>query len=122
MPQLSAGGVYFVKDELITLLPEEDREAHEERRPVVVLSGSKTNDDAVWRTVLCCPISGSTSRKTAYCVALAYGEANMTKKCWIRVPAIQPLMKDHLEDYVGALPPEKLRLLHLRLVQYMGLA
>jgi mRNA-degrading endonuclease toxin of MazEF toxin-antitoxin module len=118
---LAAGGIYYVKDEHLTLPPDDDREMHDERRPVLILSGSKTNDDDEWRTVVCCPISSSTSRKTAYCVPIAYGEANMTKKCWIRVPAIQPLMKNQLEDYIGAVDGEKLKLVHLRLVQYMGL-
>ena len=120
MLPLAAGGIYFVKEDKIRLLPEDDREPHE-RRPVLVLSGAGTNCDTGWRVILCCPISGSASRKTRFCVPLAYSEANMTKKCWIRVPAAQPLMKADLEDYIGAISAEKLNTVHLRLVQYLGL-
>lgn len=60
--------------------------------------------------------------KTPFCVKLNQGEGNVTKKCWIRVPAIQPLLKRDLEDFCGRIPDDKLELVHRRLVQYMGLA
>jgi mRNA-degrading endonuclease toxin of MazEF toxin-antitoxin module len=116
-----AGGVYLVKDDRIRLLPEEDRVVHDPRRPVVIVSGPDTNGDPGWPVVLVCPISGSTSRRTRYDVQLAAGQGGVVKKCWIRVPAVQPLLKTHLEDRSGTLDERLLSQLHARLVQYIGL-
>jgi hypothetical protein len=80
MPAIIAGGLYFVADEKVTLLPREDRQVHEERRRFVVLSGD-TNSDETWPLVLGCPVSGSTSFRTRFDVKLAAGEAGTTKKC-----------------------------------------
>lgn len=115
------GGVYYVKDPVISLPPNDDRSIHEERRPVVVLSGPNTNSFAGWRTVLVAPISSSTSLKTQYCVKLSAGEGGLTKKCWVRVVAVQPLLKSDLEDRLGVLPAERVEEIQARLFQYMGL-
>jgi mRNA-degrading endonuclease toxin of MazEF toxin-antitoxin module len=115
------GGVYYVEDAKLTLLPEGERDVHEHRRPVVVLSGSGTNADPAWRVVLICPISGSTSKKTRFCVKLAAGEGGVSKKCWVRIPAIQPAMKDDLQDLLGVMAEELLNECQGRLVDYLGL-
>lgn len=115
------GGVYFVKDSVVSLPPNDDRNYHDERRPVVVLSGPDTNGLAGWRTVLVAPISSSTSLKTQYCVRLSAGEGGLAKKCWIRVIAVQPLLKSDLEDRLGVLSAERLEEVQARLFQYMGL-
>jgi mRNA-degrading endonuclease toxin of MazEF toxin-antitoxin module len=112
------GGLYYVKDEYLTLPPESDRTIHSERRPVVVLSGPETNSSLDWPFVLCCPISGETSRKTQFCVKLSAVEA-AGKKCWVRVPAIQPLEKIQLEDHIQTLNEDKLELIRARLLQYL---
>src|SRR2546421_4703145 len=114
-------GVYYVIDEKLRLLPEEERKVHEPRRLVVVLSGSTTNSDSNWLFVIVCPISGSTQFKTKFCVKLAVGEGGVSKKCWIRIPAIQPIKKTDLEDRTGILDAKKLDEIHARLLQYMGL-
>lgn len=114
------GGIYFVKDSAISLPPNDDRSYHE-RRPVVVLSGPDTNSFAGWRTVLVAPVSTSTSLKTTYCVKLAAGEGGLNKKCWVRVIAVQPLLKSDLEDRLGLLSAERLEEIQARLFQYMGL-
>lgn len=116
------GGVYLVADSRIRLLPEEERVVHDPRRPVVVVTGTNTNTDSDWPLVLICPISGSTSRRTRFDVQLAAGQGGVKKKCWIRVPAVQPLLKAHLEDRSGELDERLLSQLHARLVQYIGLA
>ena len=46
------GGVYFVSDKAITLPPNYQRNYHDERRPVLVLSGPSTNSFKGWPTVL----------------------------------------------------------------------
>lgn len=115
------GGVYYVKDPVISLPPNDDRNIHEERRPVVVLSGPNTNSFAGWRTVLVAPISSSTSLKTQYCIKLSAGEGGLTRKCWVRIVAVQPLLKSDLEDRLGVLPAERLEEIQARLFQYMGL-
>ncbi|GLX92424.1 hypothetical protein [Herbidospora sp. NBRC 101105] len=55
------GGVYLVSDKALRLIPEEERVVHDERRPVVVVTGGYSNGDPAWPFVLVCPISGSPS-------------------------------------------------------------
>jgi mRNA-degrading endonuclease toxin of MazEF toxin-antitoxin module len=54
-------------------------------------------------------------------VRLAYGEAGVTKKCWIRVPSVQPLLKADLQDLTGTLADVRLQETQARLLQYLGL-
>ncbi|MFC6083840.1 type II toxin-antitoxin system PemK/MazF family toxin [Sphaerisporangium aureirubrum] len=115
------GGVYLVRDKALRLLPEEERVVHDERRPVVVVTGHRSNGDPDWPFVLACPVSGSTSRRTRFDVQLAQGQGGAQKKCWIRVPAVQPLAKAVLEDRSGTLDEDLLTQVQARLAQYMGL-
>jgi mRNA-degrading endonuclease toxin of MazEF toxin-antitoxin module len=121
MPPVTIGGLYLVADEKIRLLPERQRQEHEERRRFVVLSGPETNSEDGWLVVLGCPVSASTRFKTRFDVTLAYGEAGATKKCWIRVPGVQPLLKEDLEDLTGTLSADRLKEVQVRLVEYLGL-
>ncbi|WP_182884883.1 type II toxin-antitoxin system PemK/MazF family toxin [Microbispora sp. H10885] len=116
-----AGGVYFASDKEVRLIPEEDRVVHDERRPVVVVTGVESNGDPDWQFVLVCPISGSTSRRTRFDVQLGKGQGGVIKKCWIRIPAVQPLMKSALEDRTGTLDEDLLTQVQGRLAQYLGL-
>lgn len=115
------GGVYYVPDSLISLPPNDERQLHEQRRPVVVLSGPATNNSNEWRTVLIAPMSSSTQLKTGYCVKLAAGQGGLRKKCRVRVIAVQPLLKSDLGDRLGLLPGERLEEIQARLFQYLGL-
>ncbi|WP_082801536.1 type II toxin-antitoxin system PemK/MazF family toxin [Herbidospora cretacea] len=115
------GGVYLVSDKALRLIPEEERVVHDERRPVVVVTGGESNSDSHWPFVLVCPISGSTSRRTRFDIQLARGQGGVVKKCWIRIPAVQPLMKSVLEDRSGALDEDLLTQVQARLAQYLGL-
>ena len=117
MPAVIVGGLYLVADSKLTLLPSEERQLHDERRRFVVLSGSPTNSDENWPLVLGCPISASTRYKTKFDVRLAAGEAGTSKKCWIRIPAAQPLEKKSLEDLTGTLEDGRLREAHARLLE-----
>jgi mRNA-degrading endonuclease toxin of MazEF toxin-antitoxin module len=121
MPAPLTGGLYLVADSKLTLLPKEKRQVHDERRRFVVLSGAETNSDEKWPVVLGCPVSASTTYKTRFDVQLAHGEAGVTKKCWIRIPANQPLLKEDLEDLTGTLPPGRLEEAQARLLEYLGL-
>jgi mRNA-degrading endonuclease toxin of MazEF toxin-antitoxin module len=116
-----AGGVYLVCDKSLRLIPEEERVVHDERRPVVVVTSAASNGDPGWPFVLACPISGSTSRRTRFDVQLAKGESGVVKKCWIRIPAVQPLTKITLEDRTGTLNEDLLTQVQGRLAQYLGL-
>ncbi|MGP3912467.1 type II toxin-antitoxin system PemK/MazF family toxin [Nonomuraea sp. 10N515B] len=116
-----AGGVYLVSDKAVRLIPEEERVIHDERRPVVVVTGGDSNGDPTWPFVLACPISGSTSRRTRFDVQLARGQGGVIKKCWIRIPAVQPLLKTALEDRTGTLEEDLLTQVQGRLAQYLGL-
>lgn len=121
MPGPVLGGVYWVRDDLLVLIPAKERSVQHDRRMVVVVSGSETNASSEWPFILACPISGSTKFRTRYCVKLAQGEGNVDKKSWVRVPAVQPLEKATLQDLVGYLPGSRLTEIQTRLVEYMGL-
>jgi mRNA-degrading endonuclease toxin of MazEF toxin-antitoxin module len=121
MAEPVAGAVYYVRDRDLTLPPDEDRVYHDERRPVLVISGPETNSDISWNFVLVAPISSSTSHKTRFCVLLGAGAANLPKKGWVRVVAVQPLMKSQLGDHTGILKADKFAEVQARLLQYMGL-
>lgn len=71
--------------------------------------------------MLVCPTSGATSHKTRFCVKLAAGDGNLVKKCWVRVPAVQPILESQLADHCGVLPEDKLQLIYGRLSEYMGI-
>jgi mRNA-degrading endonuclease toxin of MazEF toxin-antitoxin module len=114
------GGIYWVTDEDLSLPPNDNRKTHP-RRPVVVLTGPETNSFAGWRLVLVAPISSESTRKTQYCVRLSAGEGGVSSKCWVRVPAIQPLLKEQLGDMSGILSGQRLEEIHARLWQYLGL-
>jgi mRNA-degrading endonuclease toxin of MazEF toxin-antitoxin module len=116
-----AGGIYLVKDDLLRLIPSEERQVHITRRPLVVVSGPETNSDLSWPFVLACPLSTSTTRRTRFDVELAAGQGNLTKKTWVRIPAVQPFMKRDLQDHSGILEARLIEQIHTRLVQYMGL-
>ena len=88
---------------------------------MVVLSGPNTNSSAGWRTILVAPLSSATSLKTGFCVKVSAGEGGVARKCWVRVIAIQPLLKSDLQDRLGVLPAERLEEIQARLFQYLGL-
>lgn len=121
MSTLIIGGIYLVDDSKVILLPAERREIHEERRRFLVLSGPETNSDPRWPVLLGCPLSGSTRFRTRFDVKLAYGEAGVTKKSWIRVPAIQPILKTDIQDLTGTLAATRLAEVQARLLEYMAL-
>lgn len=121
MAAVVIGGLYLVADWKLKLLPAEERQVHDERRRFVVLSGSETNSEPDWPAVLGCPVSASTRYKTQFDVRLAFGEAGAAKKCWIRVPAMQPLLKQDLEDLTGTLSAGRLEETQARMLQYLGL-
>lgn len=79
--------------------------------PTVIPSGRSS-----WRAH-----SASTRRRTRFDVQLAMGQGGVTKKCWIRIPAVQPLMKSDLEDQSGTLDEALLTQVQGRLAQYLGL-
>lgn len=47
--------------------------------------------------------------------------ANLPKKGWVRVSAVQPLMKSQLGDLTGILTADKFEEVQARLLEYMGL-
>lgn len=67
------------------------------------------------------PYLFSTGRRTRFCVKLADGEANVSKKCWIRIPAVQPMEKGHVQDHTGVMSEQRLHEVQARLVEYLGL-
>ena len=113
--------MYLVADKVLSLDDGRSRNVHDTRRPFVVLSGLRFNSDPEWQVVLGCPTSRSTQFRTELCVRLAAGEANLPKKCWIRVPALQAIPKTELQDHTGNLAGEKLHEAQMRVLEYVGL-
>lgn len=121
MQTIIHGGIYYIADAALTLPPDSERQLHQERRPFLVLSGPDTNADPDWTVVSGCPLSSSTVYRTHLDVKLAAGEGGVTKKCWVRIHAIQPILKEDLEDRVGSLDAVRLQEVQARLLQYLGL-
>lgn len=116
---VTAGGVYYVTDDKLRLIPDETRQLHDHRRPALVVSGFTANSDPGWPFVVVCPISGSTTHKTKFDVQLAAGQGGVLKKCWVRIPAMQPIMKDRIEDRMGTVDGRVLSQVQARLAQYL---
>lgn len=122
MPRIKRGGIFNIPDAKLTLPPESQRgEVHKSARPFLVISSDEKNLDANWPTVVGCPISSSTKFKTQFDIKLAAGTANLPKKCWVRVPAIQPISKDDLAHYLGELPEDEMLDVEASLVEYLDL-
>jgi mRNA-degrading endonuclease toxin of MazEF toxin-antitoxin module len=120
-PPIVRGGVYLVPDDIMVLLPSQLRAVlHTGRRYFVVLSGDETNNDDKWPIVSGCPISSKTSWKTKFDVQLGAGEAGVQKKCWVRVPALQSIEKQHLEDFTGHLDPARIEQIDASVFWYLG--
>lgn len=115
------GGIYLVEDEELQLPPEGKRLVHRERRPFLVLSGPETNRNDSWPLVLGCPLSSQTSWKTVFCVRISANEFGMSKKTWVRIPALQPIEKSALQDRIGLLDETRLDEVRSRVVDYMGM-
>jgi mRNA-degrading endonuclease toxin of MazEF toxin-antitoxin module len=115
------GGIYLVPDDVLVLLPSQLRKLiHSGRRYFVVLSGDETNEDDGWPIVTGCPVSGQTSWKTKFDVQLGSGEGGVQKKCWVRVPALQSIEKNHLQDFTGLLDPARIEQIDASIFWYLG--
>lgn len=115
------GEIYWVETSKMRLLPssEQTKEFH----PFLVLSELHQSDNnASWPTVLGMPVSASTKYRTRFCVKLAEGEYSMTKKCWIRIPGVQAMMKTDLRGKISKLNASKLEDVQAELLRYLGLA
>ncbi|MFI6510174.1 type II toxin-antitoxin system PemK/MazF family toxin [Streptosporangium sp. NPDC050855] len=118
-PPIRKGGVYWVSDGSLRLPPEDKREI-KPKRPIIVVSGDGTNGDDNWPTALVIPISTSTTSKTEFCLLLGASVANLPRKGWARVVAVQPLAKTDIQDFMGMLPAQMVTLLEENLFTYMG--
>jgi mRNA-degrading endonuclease toxin of MazEF toxin-antitoxin module len=122
-----AGAVYFVNDSDIMLPAGEMRATHTERRPVVVVSdqneqhGTNAEVSGIWPSVLVVPISSSTRYRTRFDVKLGAGEGNLSKKGWARVPALQVMDKEHLDELIGHISGDKLDELTAQILNYLGI-
>lgn len=112
------GGIYLVQDELVTLLPRDDRDLHESR-PVIVLSSNEMNNQSVWPVVLVVPTSSQPDRATPFCVEIQRGQGNFDRRTWARVPAVQPMEKAELTRFQGPLPGPVLNEILGRLADYI---
>lgn len=123
-----AGCIFYVAD-VETRLPGGGRErrVHEERRAVLIVSdqGDRHSTNAMpanlWPSVLVVPISSTSKYKTIFDVYLPKGEGNLSKEGWARVPAIQMIDKDFLEDMTGQVRTETLDQVTAQILNYLGI-
>lgn len=95
------GYIYHVRDEILRLPPEAERKTHSERRPFLVFSGDATNSDSSFVVASGFPLSTSPRYRTEFDVELSAGEGNLPKRGWVRIHALQPVLKADLEDWLG---------------------
>lgn len=115
------GGIYLVNDRAIQMPPEDKRNLHTTRRSFLVLSGTDTNTDPKWPIVFGCPLSTAHTFVSKFDVKIPFGEGNVNKKCWVRIPLAQPLTKADLQDHTGVLSASRLEEVQAHLVWYMGM-
>lgn len=100
---------------------------HTTRRSVIVVSdqnqihGTNSWSSNVWPSVLIVPISTQERLKTAFDVEIPYGEGNLGTRGWARIPALQLIDKDYLEDMSGQIRLEKLEEITARILDYLGI-
>ena len=122
----AAGCVYYLADSKLKL-PGGERLEHDARRPVLVVSdqnrrhGRNALPSNDWPSVLIVPISSSTTYRTSFDVKLSAGEGGLAKKGWARIPALQMVDKDHLEDMTGCVPQSKLDEVTTQILNYLGI-
>ena len=124
MVAITRGAIFMIPDEALTLPPESLRgEPHLERRPFLILSNDESNLDPNFLIVMGCPISSSTKFRTGFDVKLNQGQGGVSKKCWIRVPAMQPLPKSIVasQDKTGVVPSDILEDVDISLVQFLNM-
>ena len=123
--EFAAGTIYYVRDDKLRL-PGPDRQMHE-RRPVLVVSdqtrmhGQNAEPSSKFASVLVVPITSSGARKTQFDWPIEAGDGNITKRGWIRIPALQPIDKDDLEDMLGSVKPDTLKRVTAQILYYLGL-
>ncbi|ONH59648.1 hypothetical protein CcI49_17045 [Frankia sp. CcI49] len=113
------GGIYWINDDKISMPPETNRLNHP-RRMVLVVSGP-SNGDPAWPLVQIMPLSSQSTRKTRWCVKINAGQGNVERKCWVRIPLSQPILKADLQDQVGVLPEALLLHVQANMAAYHGL-
>lgn len=83
--------------------------------------GVNAQDAKDWPSVLIVPISSSTSFKTRFDVLIPAGCGNLPKKGWARVPAVQPIDKQHLGEMLGQVPLDVLDDVTGQVLNYLGI-
>lgn len=124
MLTVTRGAIFMIPDGALTLPPESLRgEVHKERRPFVILTNNESILDPNFPIVTGCPISSSTNFRTSFDVKLPAGEGGVVKKCWVRIPAIQPLAKSVVltQDMCGTLSPAYLEAIDVAIAEYLNL-
>jgi mRNA-degrading endonuclease toxin of MazEF toxin-antitoxin module len=118
------GGIYWVPKKLIRFAGGKGAASPPERRLAIVVSGDQHNDVAAIETVLLCPISKREAEKTPLCVQIGPPEPGLRLLSWVRIAAVQSLMKSDFiigSEYLGAASSSQLLAVQSALVDYMGL-
>ncbi len=124
--EFAAGSIYYLPDQEVRLPGNEERVLHVERRPVLIISdqndihGNNRAPSDEWPSVLVVPISHSTKFRTKFDVRIAAAEGNLGKKGWARIPAVQLVDKELLQDMTGQVETGTLDAVTAQLLDYLG--
>lgn len=103
--KIKQGGVYLVKDELLSIPPRTAKRTLHEWRAVVVLQCQEDCDNPVRTTLLCAPTSASgTKAVTDY--DLPKGTGGLERDSVLRLALLQPIAKADLAAELGQLDAE----------------
>ena len=122
-----AGCIYKVVDERIRLPDNASRQPHKERRSVIIVSdqkgahGSNSYPPSLWPSVLVVPLSTSRRDRTVFDVEIPYGQGEMNKTAWARVPALQVMDKEFLVDMSGQVSEALLDQVTAMILDYLGI-
>jgi len=112
------GSVMWVPDAAVQMPPDAHRQMHA-KRPVLVLSGDASNDDASWPIILAAPITSS-DYSTEFDVKVGANQGGLSKKGWIRIPLIQPIAKTDVLERAGQLDAAIVAEVIARWLRYTG--
>lgn len=109
-------GIYQVPDEVVRLPPDSDARTLHVSRYFVAISDTSLD------FVVGCPTSTDPALVIEpWDVELPPGACGTRDACWVRVPAIQPLDKKHLNNRTGEVPHELRATIALNIFDFMKL-
>lgn len=115
------GAVYWIPDTSVNLPPNAGPTRKiKPKRPFLVISNDKQNDEAGWPVVLGFPLTTSDEFRSEFDVALKKGAGDLPEDCTVRVVLLQPIAKTKIGPRIGQLPANTVQECVARALDYMG--